>query len=78
MDKYLVDSLVKYSGLFLKWTREELQQMAQRTRKLMTIHVALHSRYDVDRFMCREKKVEEDSPAFKIALMNRYNDKKTT
>ena len=34
--------LVWYSELFLKWTREELKQMDQRTRKLMTMHKALH------------------------------------
>ena len=27
-------ALVRYSGPFLKWTREELQQMDKRTRKL--------------------------------------------
>ena len=32
--------LVRYSGPFLKWTREELKQMDQRTRKLMTMHKA--------------------------------------
>ena len=32
--------LVRYSGPFLKWTREELRQMDQRTRKLMTMHKA--------------------------------------
>ena len=41
--------LVRYSGPFLKWTREELTQMDQRTRKLMTMHKALHPRDDVDR-----------------------------
>ena len=41
--------LVSYSGHFLKWTREEFRQMDQRTRKLMTIHKALHPRDDVDR-----------------------------
>ena len=40
--------LVRYSGPFLKWTRDELKQMDQRTRKLMTMHMALHSRDDVD------------------------------
>ena len=30
--------LVKYSGPFLKWNRDELKQMDQRTRKLMTMH----------------------------------------
>ena len=33
---------VRYSGYFLKWTREELKQMDQRTRKLMTMDKALH------------------------------------
>ena len=40
--------LVRYSGPFLKWTREELKQMDQMTRKLMTMHKALHPRVDVD------------------------------
>ena len=35
--------LVSYSGPFLKWTRDELKQMDQRTRKLMTMHKALQS-----------------------------------
>ena len=41
--------LVRYSGQFLKWTREELKQMDQRTRKQMTMHKALLSKDDVDR-----------------------------
>ena len=40
--------LVRYSGPFLKWTREELKQTDQRTSKLMTMHKALHPRDDVD------------------------------
>ena len=40
--------LVRYSGPFLKWTREELKQMDQRTRELMTMHKALHPRDDID------------------------------
>ena len=40
---------VRYSGPFPKWTREELKQMDQRTKKLMTMHKALHPREDVDR-----------------------------
>ena len=47
--------LVRYSGPFLKWTREELKQMDQRTRKLMTMHKALHPRYDVDRLYVSRK-----------------------
>ena len=41
--------LVWYSGPFLKWTREELNQMDQRIRKLMTMYKALDPRDDVDR-----------------------------
>ena len=41
--------LFRYSGPFLKWTREGLKQMDQRKRKLMTMHKALHPRDDVDR-----------------------------
>ena len=50
-------SLVRYSGPFLKWTREELKQMDQRTRKLMTLHKALHPKDDVDRLYVSRKQV---------------------
>ena len=36
--------LERYLGPFLKWTREEPKKMDQRTRKLMTMHKALHSK----------------------------------
>ena len=41
--------LVKYSGSFLKWNREQLKQIDQRTRKIMTIHKVLYPWDDVDR-----------------------------
>ena len=47
--------LVRYSEPFLKWTRDELKQMDQRTRKLMTMHEALHTRDDVDRLYVSRK-----------------------
>ena len=40
---------VRYSGAFHKWTRDELKQMDQRTRKLMTMQKTLHPRDHVDR-----------------------------
>ena len=46
---------LRYSGPFLKLTREELKQMDQRTRKRMTMHKALHSRDDVDRLYVSRK-----------------------
>ena len=62
-------SYVKYSGPLLKWTREELQYMDKRTRKLITMHLAILPKDDVDRLHLskKKKKEEEDSPAFKIA-----------
>ena len=41
--------LVRYSGRFLRWTREKLKQIDQRTRKIMDRHKALHNGDDVDR-----------------------------
>ena len=41
--------LVRYSGPFFKWIREELKQMNQRTRNLTTMHKALHPRDDTER-----------------------------
>ena len=40
-------SLIRYP--FLKWAREELKQMDQRIRKLMTKHKVFHPRDDTGR-----------------------------
>ena len=42
-------------GPFLKWTREELKQMDQRTRKLMTMHKFLHPSVNVKRLYVSRK-----------------------
>ena len=47
--------LVRYSGPFLKWTRDEHRQMDQRNRKPMTMHKALYPRDDVDRLYVSRK-----------------------
>ena len=47
--------LVRCSGPFLKWTKDELKQMDQRTRKQMTMHKALHPRDDIDRLNVSRK-----------------------
>ena len=47
--------LVRCSGSFLKRSREELRQMDQRTRKLMTMHKALHPKDNVDRLYVPRK-----------------------
>ena len=66
--------LVRYSGPFLIWTRDELKQMDQRTRKLMTMHKALQPREDVD-IICFKKRGRNRS--LKTAWMHPYNDSKT-
>ena len=56
--------LVRYSGPFLKWTREEVKQTDQRTRKLMTMHKALHPRDDVDRLYVSRKEGGRELASF--------------
>ena len=41
--------LIRYIRPSLKWRKEELRQMGKKTRKLMTMHKALHLRDDIDR-----------------------------
>ena len=50
--------LIKYSGPFFKWSREELKQMDQRTRKLMIMHKVLHPRDDINRLYVSRKEGE--------------------
>ena len=40
--------LVRHSGTYLKWAKEELQQMNQRIRKLINRYKALYSGGDID------------------------------
>ena len=64
---------IRYSGPFLKWTKNELKQMDQRTTKLMTMHKAM-----LPDDMYQAKREEEDLPALKTTLTHRYNDSKIT
>ena len=48
-------SLVRYSAGIIKWRKEDLQVMDRKTRKLMTIHGALHPKSDVDRIYIPRK-----------------------
>ena len=47
--------LVRYAGPSLKSNKEELKQMDQRTRKLMTMYKALNPRDEVDRLYVSRK-----------------------
>ena len=48
-------SLIRYSGPFLKWMREDRKQIDEGTRKLMTMHKALYPRDGVDRLYVLRK-----------------------
>ena len=71
-------SLVRYSGPFLKWTRDELRQMDQRTRKLMTMHKALHPREDVDRLYVPGKEGGREFASIEDSVDTSIHDRKTT
>ena len=77
--------LVRYSGPFLKWTRDERKQMDQRSSKLMSMHKALHPRDDVDRLYVSRKEggrglaSSEDSVDASTQLKSRlYGDRDET
>ena len=48
-------SLVRYRGNFLECTKEELQQMDQRTRELITTRESLYQRDDIDKLYVSRK-----------------------
>ena len=52
--------LIRYSGPFLKWIRDDLKQIDQRTRKLITMNKALHPKMMLTDYMYQEKREEED------------------
>ena len=44
-----VVSIIRYGVGIINWTKEELRKMDRKTRKLLTIHNAMHPQADVDR-----------------------------
>ena len=61
--------LVRYSGPFLKWTREELKQ----ENKWQCIRHYIPETM-LTNYMNQERRVEEDLPALNTALTHPYND----
>ena len=71
--------LVRYSGPFLMWTREERKQREQRTRKLMTMPKALHPRDDVDRLYVPRKEGGRGRASIEDTVTsNTINERMTT
>ena len=48
-------SLLRYSAAFLGWTKEEVQHLDRKTRKLLTMHGGLHPKSSVDRLYIPRK-----------------------
>ena len=59
-------AVVRYAAGKVEWTKEELQIMDRKTRKLMTlsrlynVHHALHPQADFDRLYFKSQRVVED------------------
>ena len=74
--------LGRYSESFLKWIREELEQIDQKTRKLGTMHKALHPRDDGDGLFVSRKEEgrrltsTEDSIGVSIQRLEVYIEKR--
>ena len=71
-------SLLRYSAAFIDWNMAELEKLDRRTRKLMTMHGALHPKSDVDRLYIPRKEggrglqSVEDTVAIAIAGLESY------
>lgn len=70
-------SLLRYSAAFIDWTKDEVRQLDKRTRKLMTMHKALHPKSDVDRLYLPRKNggrgllnIEDTVEQAKVSLDN--------
>ena len=59
-------------GPFLKWTKEELRQIEQRTRKLMAMNKALHPRDDKERLYVSRKKGERQLANIQDCMMHQF------
>ena len=51
-------SIIGYGAGIMDWTKEELQEMDKKTRKLLTINRALHPQADVDRLYLKRSEGE--------------------
>ena len=48
-------SLLRYSAVFVSWTKSELQAIDRKTRTLFTIYGVLHPKSDIDRLYIPRK-----------------------
>ena len=56
-------AILRYSAGIVEWrSHDELKELDRKTRKMMTMHGALHPKSDVDRLncICKNRKEEDD------------------
>lgn len=76
-------SLLRYSAAFIDWNIAEAQTLDRRTRKLLTMHGALHPKSDVDRLYLPRKDggrgliSVEDTVELAISSLEEYVQKST-
>ena len=70
--------LVRYSGPFLKRTREGFKQMDREQENWWPCIKHYIPKMTLTDYMCQEKKEEEDLLSMKSTLAHQYNDLKTT
>ena len=51
---------LRYSAGVVDWKVDELKELDRKTRKMMTLHGALHPKSEVDQLYLPNRKVEED------------------
>ena len=50
-----VIGVMRYSGAIIDWTKEELQDMDRKNRRIMTLNIYLHARSSVARLYMKQK-----------------------
>ena len=51
-------SLLRYTGGIIRWNKDDLLEMDRRTRKLMTMNGALHTKSDINRIYIPRRRGE--------------------
>ena len=67
-------AIFRYGAAILKWKESELKKVDRKTRKLMTIHGALHPKSDVDRLYVKRKEGGRGLSSIEIVVKTEMNN----
>ena len=56
--------ITRYGAGIINWTKEELRKMDRKTRKLLTIHNAMHTQADVYRLLWKGRIAVKPLPPY--------------